>query len=183
MLNKKKLHVVADASFYLFFLDDIKKPNYLIRIVSHFRFQFIVGKKVLDEVKTSESYSSINPTIDQWIQHFNLVYFGEILRPFFSLEEIKRGENEVIAISYILSELNYSFLIVLDDSSARKFVERMFPQIKDKMMGTLGFLKYCYCNERVLSKSEICEILTLMPNSKFRIKQETVDELRVSVRC
>jgi hypothetical protein len=77
-------------------------PQYLVRILNHEYFDFVTGKIILEEIERSPRYMIIKKEIERKVRVFEYLNYGEILRPFFSIEEIKKGEHEVIAISCIL---------------------------------------------------------------------------------
>ena len=82
--------------------------------------------------------SIINTVVDNISADEN---FDELLKPFFSVKEIEKGEDEVIAIAYVFNILELYFYFILDDESARHFVEINFSELKDRMYGTVGFIK------------------------------------------
>jgi hypothetical protein len=83
--------IVPNSSFYLCFLDDIESPHYLARILNHERFDFVAGEKILEEVKRSSRYRLVERKVERRVKIFKYLNYGEILRPFFSVEEIERG--------------------------------------------------------------------------------------------
>jgi len=91
--------IVPNSTFYICFLDDINCPQYLIRILDHEGFEFLTGKKILEEIKKASGYQFVRKNIEEKVRIFEYVAYSEILRPFMSLEEIKKGEDEVFAIS------------------------------------------------------------------------------------
>ncbi len=178
------IKVVPDSSFYICFIDDINKPEYLAKILIHEFFTFVIGEKVKKEIMKSPHYSAIREILCNHTQYFEYYNYGEILRPFFSLDEIKKGEHEVIAISYILYLHKNTFIAILDDCAGRKFIDCNLPQISKNVTGTVGFIKLCYCNYHVFSKKETITILNLIKSSRFRVEEEVVDEtLKEIERC
>lgn len=173
--------IVPDSSFYICFLDDINKPQYLHQLLECNAFRFITGSRIKEEVSRSSNYKMIEKTVEIHVQIFMYYNYGEILRPFFSLEEITRGEHEVIAIAYILHFLEIEFTAILDDDGPKKFLQKNFPKILTRVTGTVGFIKLC-CSRRVFSKEEAISILVLIKNSKFRVRSEIVDETIEEIR-
>ena len=132
--------IIADSSFYICFLDDIKKPEYLKHILTHFRF--VIGKIVKKEIARSPMFKKIESIINTVVDNISAdENFDELLKPFFSVKEIEKGEDEVIAIAYVFNILELYFYFILDDESARHFVEINFSELKDRMYGTVGFIK------------------------------------------
>ena len=187
MWGKTKVNnpsVIADSSFYICFLDDIKKPSYLKRIITHFRF--VIGRIVKNEISKSSMYRSIEPLINQAVDNFSIdENFGELLKPFFSIKEIEKGEDEVIALAYVFDSLGLHFYFILDDESARHFVEVNFTELKRKMHGTIGFIKLCCCKFSVLTKKSCIFVLSLIKKSKFRVREEIINNVIKDVenRC
>lgn len=153
------------------------KPDYLVRILNNEELRFIAGRIVKSEVGSSPNYESIKSIFESNVSEFRYYEYGEILRPFFSTEEIRKGEHEVIAISYILHFLGIYFIMILDDDQSRKFVEGNFPELARNMMGTVGFVGECCCSYNIFSKEEAITILMLIDKSKFRIRKETIEEI------
>ena len=178
------IKVIPDSSFYICFIDDIKEPKYLIRVMSANVMEFIIGQKIKEEIKRSQNYNAIEIPIDNHTQSFEYYKYGEILKPFFSAEEIKKGEDEVIAISYVMYHLGIAFIAIIDEDDSRNFVEKNFPELWEKLVGTVGFIELCYCKYKIFSKNECILLLNKIKRSKFRIKnliiEETVERIR---RC
>jgi len=169
------MKIVPDSSFYICFLDDINSPQYLMRILNCNLFDFLTGRKILKEISKSPKYQSIRDKIEKKVRIFDYATYGEILKPFISLEEILKGEDEIIAISYILNFLGSNFLVIIDEKDTREFFDRVFPEIKNRRTGTIGFLKKC-CDYGIFSREETISILELIKNSKFRVKKEIIED-------
>jgi predicted nucleic acid-binding protein len=135
-----------------------------------------MGLIIKKEIEKSPNYQIIKEAIESHGEIFMYSDYGEILRPFLSLEEIKNGEHEVIAISYILDFRKADFIVIIDDDSPRKFLERNFPFIFQRVTGTIGLIEICSCNYKVFSKGEALIILSLINRSKFRVKEEIVNK-------
>lgn len=169
------IQIIPDTSFFVCFLDDIKNPAYLIRIFESSKFILVVGRVVRGEVKKSENYHQIKHTLTS-AESYDYTQFGEILRPFMSVEEISKGEHEVIATAYILNFLGHDLIFILDDDDARNLVLRNLKEIANRMTGTVGFVKLCCCEHEVFNKEEAKSILIMIKNSKFRVKKEIVEK-------
>lgn len=169
--------IIPDSSFYICFLDDIKETRYLLRLLSAKIFKFVIGPIIKGEIEKSPSYQTIKNTIGLYIEFFTYYNYGEILRPFFSIEEMRRGDHEVIVISYIfLYFFKIDFIMILDEERTKKFLKRNFPKLLNKVTGTIGFIEISTCNHRIFSKKEGITILSLIKKSKFRVKDEIVSE-------
>lgn len=176
--------ILPDSSFYVCFLGDINKPQYLRQLLSWKTLKFVIGQLIKEEIKRSPNYHMIEDIVESHIQIFRYYEYGEILRPVFSLEEIKRGDHEIIVISYILCFFGIDFIAILDDKSLKKFLQRNFPKILTKVTGTVGFLKLCCCSYKIFSRKEAISILDSIKKSKFRIKGEIVDGIIEEIkRC
>jgi len=95
--------------------------------------EFIIGQKIKEEIKKSQNYNAIEILIDNHTQSFEYYKYGEILKPFFSAEEIKKGEHEVIVISYVMYHLGIAFIAIIDEDESRKFVEKKFSRTFGKI--------------------------------------------------
>jgi predicted nucleic acid-binding protein len=145
-----------------------------VRILNHERFDFVAGEKILEEVKRSSRYRLVERKVERRVKIFKYLNYGEILRPFFSVEEIEKGEHEVIAISCILYVLGSNFLAIIDEDQARKFLRGIFPEAERRTTGTVGFVEECY-RYGVFSREEAISILESMKSSKFRVKKEIIE--------
>lgn len=178
----EEVNIIPDSSFYICFLDDIKKPDYLLKIIKCDKFKFFTGFIIKEEIEKSSYYSKIEKIINLKIQIFKYYDYGEILRPFFSIEEIKEGEHEVIVISYILYLRDINFIAIIDDTTPRNFIQNNFPEIFKCIEWTINFLKKCNTDYKLYSKEEIISILQLIQNSKFRVKKEIVENVIKQIR-
>ena len=169
------IRVIPDTSFFICFLDDIRASAHLLKIFGSDRFILVVGRVVHSEVKKSENYHQIEHILIS-AESYDYTQFGEILRPFMSVEEISKGEHEVIATAYVLNFLGYDLIFILDDDDARNLVMKNLREIADKMTGTVGFVKLCCCEHEVFNKEEAKSILIMIKNSKFRVKKEIVEK-------
>jgi len=169
------LNVISDSSFFICFCDDIFRHDCLIRIVSFDGFNFIIGPIIKDEICKSPRHKIIEDHILPLMEIMDYYRFGEILRPFLSLNEITKGEHEVIAISCIFSMNGYEFLAVIDDAQIIKYIKKNFPALLLNIIGTIGFIEKCCNSFKVLANQEAIEILKLIKESRFRIKSEIVE--------
>ena len=175
------IKVIPDSSFIICFLDDIQQPQYLIRIFNYDGFTFIIGRIVKNEISRSRRYDHIKSIVEN-AESFEYYYYGEILRPFLSIEEIEKGEHEVIATAYVMHSLGFDIIFILDEDDPRKFVENNFPDLVDKMTGTVGFIEKCHCVFDIFEKDESIDILRLIKNSKFRVKAEIIEQAIENIR-
>jgi len=115
--------IIADSTFYLCFLEDIKKPEVLTNILD--KFDLLITPLVRKEVSLSGTFASIQ-------SHPKLILYpkenlGEALRPFFSQKQIQKGETEVIELAYDFYASGTPKLLILDDKQPRSFVLNHLP--------------------------------------------------------
>ena len=165
---------VADSSFYLCFLEDIESPQYLLSMLSH--VDFVMPPLVLEEVRRCRNYEMLgaDPRIKLTDPDFES---REILRPLFSAEQWQKGEAESIALGYSLQISGGLWKLVLDDTQARAFVERILPSLSEFMTGTLGFIAICY-ETRIFSQKDSLTIIALVEKSPFRTSGEVLSTVR-----
>lgn len=84
------LRLISDSNIYICFLDDIKDHNSLIKILKNATFSFIIGTIVKGEISESYDYSIIEEVIESYIESFSEANYGELLKPLFSKEELKK---------------------------------------------------------------------------------------------
>jgi predicted nucleic acid-binding protein len=176
------LVIIADSSFYICFLDDIKKPAFLIHLLKFERFRFTIGPIIKGEINKSPNYPAIEIEIKSHVRVFEYYSYGEILKPVFSIEEMIKGEHEVVAIAYILNFLNIDFIAILDEERTKNFVQNSFPKISTKFVGTIGFIEICCCHHKIFSKLEGIAILDSIRNSKFRVDNRLIDKIIEKIR-
>lgn len=89
-------NLISDASFYLCFLDDIKKPEHLIKILESFEAH--VSPTIKQEIERSPRF----PLIKSKLNCFEPTsfYLGEAVRPLFSKKEIKKRKPEIKGVSF-----------------------------------------------------------------------------------
>jgi len=169
-----KTNVIADSSFYICFLDDIVDHEILILFITRQELIFTVGRIIAKEIKKSSNFENIKKNFNSNILIFSYYEYGEILKPFFSEDEILKGEHEVIVISYIFYYLNKRFLVILDDIWARKYLINNFPDLEDNLKGTIGFIEYSASNHSFFTPKSAIIILEKIKKSKFRVKENII---------
>ena len=179
----KETIVIPDSSFFICFIDDISKPHYLETILNKTEFSFVVGKIIITEIKDApenailrEHYNKNNIAV------FDYYDYGEILRPFFSIDEINKGEHEVIIITYILNLQGKQVITILDDNSPKKFLKNLLLEKSEMVTGTVGFVEKCTCEYNIFFKEKGINILTLIKQSKFWIENEIVDNAIIRIK-
>lgn len=178
-----KHNIIPDSTFYICFLDDIKEPKYIIKLIESDKFVCFIGPILKKEIENSINYSNIKNIINSNVFIFEYYNYNEILKPFFSINEIKKGESEVIVISYILYSQGYTFSAILDDDTPRKFLKKNFPEIFKFVEGTVTFMSNCCIKNKIYSQEETLYILELIRKSKFRIDEKIINETINNIRC
>lgn len=171
--------LVADSSFYLCFLDDIDCPNDLISVIDNFRAN--IPPRIHSEVTKSKNYHLINKHKNLNIFTFANFDIGELIRPFFSKEEIVRGEHEIIVVAYFFYNINKNFLLVVDEKGPRNFIKTNFIYLAPLLVGTVGMIGKCFYIHNIYTKQKTLDLLNLVENSKFRVEKGIIDRVRQEV--
>ena len=150
-----------------------------MRILENFRF--IIGKKVENDIIKSRNYPKIRDFIQKNVEIFDCENCREreILRPFVSANQLKKGEIDVILLGMKFYRENLKPVLILDDEWARKFVEKNLKELVVKT--TSIFIRDCYMSYNIFGKNETLEIYNLMEKSKFRIRKEVVEKLKKEI--
>jgi len=165
--------MLADSSFYLCFLEDIKQPEVLLRILQ--RFDFLITPIVYKEVSKSDNFNRIQSC--HRLRLISKENLGEILKPFFSQKEIEKGETEVIELAYEYYAEGRPRMFIIDDKEPRLFVTRNLPYLSELMVGTVGFVGECYYEYAILDKNEASVLLLVISTSSFRVTPEIISEV------
>ncbi len=155
--------VSSDSSFYICFADDIKRIDWLFKIIDI--YSFYLGEKIWKELP---EYLTDNKEFSSKVKRLNsVVDYYELLKPYFGRDpkHLDDGEYEAIGIAYYLHEKGCLKYLILDDRRVRRFVEKHFSIFKDKLTGTIGFIRDCCCKDRKLSPEHVIEILLLIKES------------------
>lgn len=157
-------NIVADSTFYIFFFDDIKCANHLNCILESYGAH--IGPTIKNEIgHYLESDKDINgkitdTTINVDFQNILDQYQISLLSAFPGLERWdKKGEFEVIGISYILKESGNLKYLIVDDGAPYKFIKNQLNYIKDNLTRTFGFLAMGVVDDRLLSKTLLQEVM------------------------
>lgn len=177
MLAAEDSQIVADSTFYLCFLEDIKNPEALKSIID--KFDLLITPMVYKEVDCSGNFGKIK-------NHQKLILYpkeslGEALRPFFSEKQILKGETEVIELAYNLYIIGKPKILILDDKQARSFVLRQLPYLQESLVGTVGFVGDCYCEYNVFEKDAAKTLVILIGESPFRVSVDVIREVLAKI--
>lgn len=160
-----KMCIAPDSSFFICFKCDLKRNDLLYEIVDN--YSIYVGNRILKEIstkKTDEKLISIVNVVE--------VDYYELIKPYFGRNpsHLDDGEYEAIGIAHFLNDLNCLEFLIIDEAIARNFVIKHFPDLKNKLVGTVGFIRDSYCKTAVIELSVALEILNLMYKAVNNIK-------------
>ncbi len=150
--------IAIDSSFYIAFMSpkEINDIEILIEILK--RYEFFIGEIVLKEIS---------------VKHGDLLEKIKMLKLIIILERydysallsvigdkiFKKGEYECMAIAYYLFKKNKLHSLIIDDGSARDFVENNIPSLNPFMKYTLRFIVDSHCLEQKISRKKTLIIL------------------------
>jgi hypothetical protein len=173
--------LIADASFYICFLDCIKESDCLIRILDNFNTH--IPPKISKEISISNNWSKISGHKN--LNHFDIPPFdiGKVIQPFLSERELEKGEYDIIITAYFFYNLFKlkEFILVIDDLKPRKFIQVNLTQLYPHLMGTVNFIKSCCLEYKIFNKQETLELYTKIGKSNFRIKPEILEKLKEEI--
>jgi len=154
--STKSLSVSSDASFYIGFADDLKRTDWLFIFLKH--YHFYIGNKIMKEI--SKSLSS-NSTFLKSIHYTDVDYY-ELVKPYFGRhpKHLDDGEYEAIGIAHYLYLGDILHSLIIDEKRIRNFVNRHFPYLKNKLVGSVGFIRDCCLKDGLIDKSQAIDMLT-----------------------
>lgn len=157
-------NIVADSTFYIFFFNDIKSTGHLNCILDSYNAH--MGPTIKDEIGHHlESDEEINGKITNIainVDFKNILdqYQISLLNAFPGLQKWdKKGEFEVIGLSYLLQELGSLKYLIVDDKSPYKFIKSQLKFINKNLTRTFGFLAMGAVDDELLSKSLLQKIM------------------------
>lgn len=152
-------------------------PLLLRKIMNNDIFDIIICSIVKEEIN-KKHYNILNDFLSVF-EEFNYSQYSEVLRPLLSTDQLTKGEHEVILAAYITyhTREKHELIVIIDDKDARTLVSRNFPELSDKITGTLGFILLSYCKYHLIERSDVEKILSLVKNTKFRIDNGVLNRL------
>jgi predicted nucleic acid-binding protein len=168
--------IVPDSSFYYCFVDDVNRPDVLVTLLTYTSFHYVTGPVIDSEVRGCRRFGNIEQAFEANVESFAYYQYGEIIRPLFALDEIKKGEHEVVVISYIFHHQGATYKSIIDEAPTRTFLQRSYPELSRNMNGTIGFLEHCTIDCKLISKGDCITLLEEIKESRFRIEDRIVDE-------
>lgn len=147
--------IAPDSSFYICFTHDLDNKEWVYELLNI--YSAYAGKRILKEI--SEKLSKDDPLFSR-IRTIDVDYY-ELVRPYFGRTEkhIDDGEYEAIGIAHYLYIKGCLKYLVLDDKKGKIFVKTHFPYLGDKLVGTIGFLRYGCCRDKKISVVHALKIL------------------------
>jgi predicted nucleic acid-binding protein len=174
-MDDKRL--VADSTFYSFFVSDTNEKKCLGRILK--RFIAEMPPVVYRELKKSEHPEFLDEFKDKINVHDSLnLHLSELLKPLFSKEEREKGEHEVIVIAFFCYNLRLDFFLILDDSGGINFVKQNLNKLAPMIKRTAGFIGDCCVEYKIFNKTEALDLLNKMDKSKFYIDEESLNKIK-----
>ncbi|MDD5192514.1 MAG: hypothetical protein PHH54_06060 [Candidatus Nanoarchaeia archaeon] len=173
--------LVADTSFYSFFVNDTSEKDSLGKILNDFKAE--MPPKVYSELKASKNPEFLDEYKDKINLHnsYNLS-FNAILKPLFSKEQEEKGEHEVIVVALFCYNLKLDFVFIIDDGGAFKFIEKNFPDLIRHVKRTASFICDCCTIYKIFNKPESLDLLEKMGNSKFFIDKITLCRIKEDLK-
>lgn len=178
-----KKNVVADTSFFICNICDLKKYDLLLRYLD--LYQFYAGNNIKRELPNVRSH---NEEIRRKICFMSTkVNYGELFKLLSSRSphHIKNnGEYEAIGIAIELSLTESLHCLVLDDKRPKKFVLNkivpLFPKLKGKIYGTIRFIDNSCRIDKLIPKSQCIDHLQAIHHAW--IKSQKLTHLNVSAQ-
>lgn len=170
--------LIPDSTFFIFFLDDVQSPDYLLRIVTKFKTHIVPSVyNEIQKTKTPNALEQLVKASNKWQQ--TLFKIGDVLKPFFSEKERDRGEHEIIVAAYIFHECKTPYLLIVDEAESNRFLRNNLPHLNTCRTG--AFISDCCTKHGIIIKKEALQLYDLMEKSNFRITKEALQELRKRV--
>ncbi|HRZ85194.1 MAG TPA: hypothetical protein P5277_00255 [Candidatus Paceibacterota bacterium] len=169
--------LVADTSFYSFFIDDTSEKESLKKILQCFKAE--MPPKVYSELKALKHPEFLEEFKDKINVHnsYNLS-FNAILKPLFSKDQEEKGEHEIIVVALFCYNLKLDFVFIIDDGGAFKFVEKNLPALITNVRRTAGFICECCTRYKIFNKPESVDLLEKMGKSKFFIDKDILHKIK-----
>ncbi len=174
----KETNVIADSSFYIYFLEETSEPDTLLKIID--RLKFLISEKIINEITIKNNKFSLIASNKMHIMTIP-VDIKEIFAPIMTIKQIQSGEADVIFMSFHLLRLNKKPIVVLDDKQARSFLLKNvlsnFTSIDSNeiIYYTLAFLTKCTIEYRIIDQDDAIRILNKTKDSGFRASNKQID--------
>ena len=147
-----KHNIVADTSFYSCNIKDLSRLDLLTYFLENYQFHaghIILDKELLPNIDCDK-------TIADKISRRDSANYTELFKAI-SQRKNKHieedGEYEAIGIALELALTNELHRLIIDDSTPRNFAKKI-PLLKEKTMGTIGFIRDSYHKDRIITKEQ-----------------------------
>ena len=87
----KETNVIADSSFYIYFLEEISEPDTLLKIID--RFKFLISEKIINEITIKNNKFSLVASNKIYIMTIP-ADIKEIFAPIMTAKQIQSGEAD-----------------------------------------------------------------------------------------
>lgn len=153
-----KKEISSDTSFYIGFNNDLNKKDWLIKFVNS--YTFYLGNKIIGEM--SKSLVKDKEFISK-LKQIKFDYY-ELIKPYFGRDKkhLNDGEYEAIGIAHYLYFKGTLHFLIIDEIKIRNFVSRHFPYLNQKLVGSIGFIRDCCLEDKIINVSFAIEILKLV---------------------
>lgn len=147
-------NVVADTSFFICNACTLKRCDLLLQYLD--LYQFHAGKNIMKEIRRMEPCDiEICSKIKSINVNANYIELFKHISTRNSNHIEDDGEYEAIGIAIELSLTKEGLhCLILDDKKAKNFASSKFPQLREKIHGTIGFISNSYQKDRQISKSQ-----------------------------
>lgn len=152
--------VASDSSFYICFGSDLKRKDWLRKFVNI--YSFYAGKQIKKESISLFKDENFNSSIK-----FVEFDYYELIKPFLGRDSkhMNDGEYEAIGIAHFLESKGCLKYLIIDDLTPRNFVTRHFPDLGKNLVGTIGFIRDCCCEDKKIKCEQAIEILNSIKES------------------
>lgn len=161
-----KGNISADSSFYICNAFNLKRTDLLINYLD--LYQFYAGPIIFDNEITDIfiQHPEIRKKITRVESPYSTAYTDlfKILSPRKKEHIEEDGEYEAIGLAIELTLTKSLHSLIIDDNGPKNFakiqIANLFPDLHGKIRGTVGFIRYCYVNDSVITKEQCIAHLT-----------------------
>ena len=147
-----KHNIVADTSFYSCNIKDLSRLDLITYYLENYQFHaghIILDKELLPNIDCDKTIADKISRRES--ANYTELFKALCLRDDKHIEE--DGEYEAIGIALELALTNELHRLIIDDSTPRNFAKKI-PLLKEKTMGTIGFIRDSYHKDRIITKEQ-----------------------------
>lgn len=158
--------VSADSSFYICCAFNLKRTDLLTKYLD--LYQFYAGPIILDQeitdlfIQHPEIHKKITRVENKYSKAYTELF--KLLSPRKKEHIEEDGEYEAIGLAVELTLTTSLHSLILDDNGPKNFakiqIANLFPDLEGKIRGTVGFIRYCYVNDTLITKEQCIAHLT-----------------------